>query len=81
VNPAGHLGHSAALWPHIAQVKNFSFQERKDLVPLDEGERRISADGARLEAFVIPTHEEVEITRAPWKPCTRREQGRRPLEE
>jgi acetate kinase len=28
-----------------------------------EGERRISADGARLEAFVIPTHEEIEIAR------------------
>jgi acetate kinase len=28
-----------------------------------EGERRISAAGARLEAFVIPTHEEVEIAR------------------
>jgi acetate kinase len=28
-----------------------------------EGERRISADGARLQAFVIPTHEEIEIAR------------------
>jgi len=28
-----------------------------------EGERRISASGARLEAFVIPTDEEIEIAR------------------
>jgi acetate kinase len=28
-----------------------------------EGERRISADGARLEAYVIPAQEEIEIAR------------------
>jgi acetate kinase len=28
-----------------------------------EGERRISASGARLGAFVIPTNEEIEIAR------------------
>jgi acetate kinase len=29
----------------------------------ERGERRVSADGARLHAFVIPTDEETQIAR------------------
>ena len=44
-----------------------------------EGELRISAAGARLEAFVIPTHEEIEIARGTVEAlrATRADDGRR----
>jgi acetate kinase len=46
-----------------------------------EGERRISADGARLQAFVIPTHEEIEIARGTLEALNGVGVVRRPLKE
>jgi acetate kinase len=46
-----------------------------------EGERRISVDGARLQAFVIPTHEELEIARDTLEALHEAKAARGPLKE
>ena len=51
------------------------------IVAAIEGERRISVDGARLQAFVIPTHEEMEIARGTLEALHEAKAARGPLKE